>query len=115
MQISTQISAQISVQIYDQIWRQIFDQILKHICDQIPTLHGRYLFLVKNACVVGGSFLARAIVGNLLDLTFFLWCQIWSEICCKICLQIYFQICLQICFQICCQILEFRCRSAGRC
>ena len=30
-------------------------------------------FLVKNACVVGGSFLAGAI-GNLLDLTFSLWC-----------------------------------------
>jgi len=71
-------------------------------------------FLVKNACVVGGSFFAGAI-GNLLDLTFFLWCQICSEICCKICLQIYFQICLQICVQICCQIVEFRCRSANRC
>ena len=72
-----------SVQIYDQIWRQIFDQILKQICDQIFEAARKVPFLVKNACVVGGSFLAGAI-GNLLDLTFFLWCQICSEICSEI-------------------------------
>ena len=61
MQISMQICDQIWKKIWKQIWKQIFDQILKQICDQIFEAARKAPFLVKNACVVGGSFLAGAI------------------------------------------------------
>ena len=89
-------------------------RLFLHGVQKTSKIHSQSLFFSLKKKSPSGEFFFSAAIGNLLDLTFFLWCQICSEICFEICIQIYSQICSQICFEICFKILEFRCRFEGR-